>query len=89
VPGGQDGDHPTQWSVDGKSLYVCHAAGTGIDVFRLEVATGRRELWKHIVVNDAAGIVTVPLVIPTRDGRAYAYTYVRVLSKLFHATGLR
>jgi Tol biopolymer transport system component len=89
VPGGQNGDHPTQWGPNGKSLYVCRSAGTGIDVYRIDIASGRRELWKHVTVSDAAGIVTVPLVIPTRDGRAYAYTYVRVLSTLFETTGLR
>ena len=88
VPGTKPGDRPSQWSNDGKFLFVSRIAGAGIDVFLVDVSNGRQELWKHLVVSDSAGIVTVPSVIPTRDGRAYAYSYVRILSTLFEAKGL-
>jgi len=89
VPGAEAGDRPVQWSADGHSLLVSRAAGTGTDVLRLDMTTGRQELWKHVSVSDAAGIVSVPSVIATRDGRAYAYTYVRILSTLFAAKGVK
>jgi hypothetical protein len=89
LPGAAPGDRATQWSSDGRLVYLCHPSGIGIDVFQVDLTTGRRELWKHVAVADAAGIVTVPSVIPTRDGRAYAYSYVRVLSTLFEVKGLR
>ena len=88
-PGAQAGDHPSQWGPDGKTLYVSDAVGTGLDVYQLDVTTGRRTLWKHLAVDDAAGIVSVPSVILTRDGRAFAETYVRILSTLFEASPVR
>jgi len=89
VAGTEPGDRPNQWSADGRILYVSRAVGNGVDVFQVDLASGRKELWKHIAVSDAAGIIAVPSVIPTRDARAYAYSYVRILSILFEATGVK
>jgi hypothetical protein len=60
-----------------------------VRIFRLDPATGRRELWKQIMPADHTGVVEIRGFLPTPDGRAYAYSDVRVLSNLYVAEGLR
>ena len=57
-------------------------------VARVNVETGRRELWREIAPADAAGVVAVPRVIPTPDGKAYFYNFRRILSELYVADGI-
>ena len=42
-------------------------------IFRRDLATGRRELWKEVRPPDQTGLVYVIMVV-SADGRAYAYT---------------
>ncbi|HEX4440397.1 MAG TPA: protein kinase, partial [Thermoanaerobaculia bacterium] len=63
VPGATTADEPTGWTDDGKAIWVFRRAELPAKVARLDVATGRRELWKELVPADAAGVteVTQPL----------------------------
>ena len=38
---------------------------------------------------DKAGVQPIAAPIVTRDGRAYAYTYIRLLGDLYVAKGLK
>ncbi len=78
---------PIQWGVDG-GLYIARQDQLPVRVMRIDVATGRRELWREIAPPDRGGIVRIrPLI--TRDARAYVYTYNRLLSELFEVSGIR
>jgi Tol biopolymer transport system component len=77
----------SQWSEDGRTLFVS-CWGTRLDVFGVDVQSGERRLWKSFEVPDPAG-VAVPTFIVTRDGRGYAYGYVRFLDELYLVEGLR
>jgi serine/threonine protein kinase len=57
-------------------------------VFRVEVATGRREPWKTITPQDPAGIFNADLMLAP-DGKSYAYNAKRSLSDLYLVDGLR
>ena len=82
------GDWPARWSEDARYLYVYRRAEFPCRVFRLEVATGRKELWKEISP-DPAGLLVVAPVLPSPDGSAYAFSYQRTLSELFVVSGVR
>jgi eukaryotic-like serine/threonine-protein kinase len=82
-------DFPSGWSADGRSLYVYRRGELPAKVYRLDVATGRRELWKALMPADSAGVVDVTRVCPTPDGKSYAYTYMRTLSDLYLVEGAR
>jgi hypothetical protein len=69
-------------------VYVHHPGLLPRRVFRIDLATGERTLWKELMPRDAAGISAVDPVI-SRDGRAYAYSYLRRLEDLYLATGVR
>jgi len=86
---------PIQWSDDGKFAYVTDGAGgppgpPGVEVFRVELATGRRSLWKTFVHQDPVGLErqrNAVLIAP--DGRSYCYSYLRRLGNLFVLEGLK
>jgi serine/threonine protein kinase/Tol biopolymer transport system component len=89
VSGVADGEFPIQWSPDGKSLYVKGPGTLPAGVFRVDLDSGKRELWKQFAPSDPTGVVVVQGFVMTPDAAAYAYTYVRILSELYAAEGLQ
>ena len=57
--------------------------------YRIEIATGRRTLWKSITPPDPAGVPVIYAPLLTRDGQSYVYSYGRWLSTLYILKGLR
>jgi dipeptidyl aminopeptidase/acylaminoacyl peptidase len=96
VVGLLEGEYPTQWTGDGKLLYVRGAQGlrpgeTAMTtrVYRLDPRTGGRELWKEIPpVNPSAGGLIGEILI-SADGKRTAYSHYRYTSDLFVVEGLR
>jgi hypothetical protein len=80
---------PSTYSQDGRFLFVYRRQDIPSRVSRLELATGRKELWKELAPADGAGIVDIGPVIPTPDGNAYVYGYSRTLSDLYLVSGVR
>ena len=89
IPGLVAGEAPVAWSADGRSLYVYHGGELPAKVYRLEIASGRRTLWKQLMPPDPAGVEYVGPVLPAPDGMAYAYGYRRLLSDLYLVEGLK
>ena len=89
ISGIAEGDVPIQWTPDGRSLYVRRWDEMPARVFRLNLETGHRELWKQIMPADHTGVVQIRGGLPTPDGRAYAYSYLRILSELYVVEGLK
>jgi hypothetical protein len=89
VPGRQDGDAPRRWTPDGRWLFVQRSNTLPARVDRIDVQTGERRLWKEIMPADPTGVMGILAVIPTPDGRAYAYSYHSLLQTLYLAEGLR
>jgi hypothetical protein len=58
-------------------------------VYRLDVATGRRQLVVTLAPSDTAGVTAVINVRMTPDGKTYAYSFDRELSDLFQVEGVR
>ena len=77
-----------RWSADGKYLFV--ASNTiPVEVHRVGVITGRRQLVYTLAPSDAAGLWNIGPVLLTPDGRSYVYSDYRILSDLYLASGLR
>ncbi|MGB7131363.1 MAG: protein kinase [Candidatus Sulfotelmatobacter sp.] len=89
LKGLQQGEVPIAWTVDGRSLYIYKGGELPAKVFRLEIATGNRTLWKQLMPPDPAGVEFVGPVLPTPDGKSYVYGYRRLLSDLYLVEGLR
>ncbi len=82
---------PAAWSGDGRTLYVTDLGHdqTALNVYRHDVASGRRQLWKTLSVSDPAGIESIGPVVVTPDGESYCYTYTRTLGTLYVVEGLK
>jgi hypothetical protein len=89
IEGLAEGEFPVQWSADGRFLFVYRIAEVPARVFRLDLLTGRRELWKELIPPDQAGTSDIGNLQITADGRAYAYYYGQVLSELYLVEGLK
>jgi Tol biopolymer transport system component len=75
-------------SPDGRSVLVYSATKNPMEVFRVDLASGRRVLFKKIGPADPTGIVFAKGAF-TPDGKYYAYCYGRVLDELYAVDGLR
>ena len=82
-------EQPLRWSADGRSLFAYRPGQVPARVFRLDVASGRREPWLTLAPADLSGVLAVGPVLLTPDGRTYVYGYRRVVSDLYAVSGLR
>jgi serine/threonine protein kinase/Tol biopolymer transport system component len=89
IPGLQPGEAPVGWSADGRSLYVYRGGELPAKIYRLDIASGNRTLWKELMPPDPAGVEYVGPILPSSDGTAYAYGYRRLLSDLYLVEGLK
>ena len=88
VPGLEAHDLPAPLSADGRSLLATSYGGSSGEVYRFELASGKRKLWKELAPADRTGLILVGGVIVTPDAKAYAYYYETTLSDLYLAQGL-
>jgi Tol biopolymer transport system component len=88
VPGLNPADVAFDWTGDGKSVYVYRPA-VPARVYRVELSTGHRQLWKELNPPEPAGINFIRTPHISADGKAYAYNYNRVLSDLYLVDGLK
>jgi serine/threonine protein kinase/Tol biopolymer transport system component len=89
LPGLVEGEFPLRFSPDGRFVYVWKRGDMPARVTRVEVESGRRELWKDLLPADPAGVERISNVLVTPDGKGYAYCYARLLSDLFVVEGLK
>ncbi len=83
-------DALVQWGADGNSVFVVNRNNQNpLQVFRVDLTDGKRELWKEITPSDRAGLAGRGFVVMTPDGKTYAYTFRRVLSDLYLVPGLQ
>jgi Tol biopolymer transport system component len=88
LPGLNPEDIWINWSVDGRIGYICDDNITHAPVFRIDLATGRRQLLTDLGPTDRAGLTSIIPVRVTRDGKFFAYSYDRALSNLFLVNGV-
>ncbi len=88
IPGLEPGDLPTSWSQDGHSLFVYQTGEVPAKVYRVDLAGGKRSLWKQLVPGDPAGVATIGPILVTPDGKAFVYGFHRTLADLYLVEGL-
>lgn len=81
-------EHPLAFA-GGDALWIRAGAVFPYRLERLELATGRRVPHAQLKPVDPAGMLSVPSVLISPDGGAYAYNVVRIISDLYLATGFR
>jgi eukaryotic-like serine/threonine-protein kinase len=81
IPGLEDNEVPSGWS--GGGVLFIRQRGVPARVFLMDLRTGKKELWREFLPQDAAGISGVGQVLTTPDRRWYAYSYNRSLADLY------
>ena len=89
IPGLEEADRVIRWDTDVNSLYVYRDRELPIKVFKVNLATGRREPWREISPADPGGRLGSVNVLLTADGKGYVYAFTRHLSDLYLVKGLR
>ncbi|HEY1467946.1 MAG TPA: winged helix-turn-helix domain-containing protein, partial [Candidatus Acidoferrum sp.] len=85
----QPGELPSGWSADGRFLYLSQTRETPMTISRLELASGRRQMWKQLPPPPDNSVMKSEAVVISRDGQSYAYTYSHHLSDLYLVQGLK
>jgi Tol biopolymer transport system component len=89
VKGVQSEDTPEQWEASGKAILAWNRSRTWpAQVYRVDLATGERRLWKVISPSDPAGVLYGNIIL-ARDGVHYIYRVRRVTGQLFLGEGLK
>jgi len=88
VAGTVEGDEPVRWTVDAKSLLVGRAEIPN-RVFMINLADGKRTLFKAFSTIDPTGLVDNAPPVFSRDLKAYIYPYTRITSDLYVVDGLK
>ena len=86
VTGIERGEIPIRWSSNGKSMFIAKSDRLPVKVFRVELASGRRELVQELAPSDPAGVFPdISSTFTTPDGKAFVYSYFRLQSDLYVA----
>ena len=88
IPGLQAGES-FAWTSDPRWLYVYQWNQAPAKVYRLNVLTGQRQFFREMSPPDVAGLHDISHIYFSSDGRAYVYSYTRLLSELYLVKGLR
>jgi predicted Ser/Thr protein kinase len=78
-----EGDEPLIWAPDGRHVFVARVADNTASIFRVDIFSGQRELWKQIRPADPAGLLYLSGFYVTPSGNAYAYNEQHTLSALY------
>ena len=92
IPGLEANYSVIGWTPDGRSAYVVPNEGGRArtkKVSRVNLQTGKMEPWKTFGEETGAGVTNVAPPQLSRDGKAYAYVYSRILSEAYVVTGLK
>jgi hypothetical protein len=77
-----------RFSQDGTGLFVFARGELPSKVYRVDIATGERKLWKELSPSDPTGVEGLTTVKMTASEDCYAYSYAQRLNDLYVVEGL-
>jgi serine/threonine protein kinase/Tol biopolymer transport system component len=83
IAGLEPDEVPISWTADAHSLFVYRLGEIPAKVYRLDLATGHKQLWKELLPPDISGVTEITGILITPDSRSYVYEYARTLSDLY------
>ena len=87
--GMEPGDIPITWNQDGSSIFLYRTGEVPAKIYQLELATGKKTVWKQIIPTDPTGLSTIGPILITPDGKTYVYGFHRTLADLYLVEGLK
>jgi Tol biopolymer transport system component len=88
VPGLDVNDRIAGFASDARSAYFYRQGEIPTNVYRVDLTTGHRQLWRALTPADPGGVSDVS-PLPTPSGDSYVYAYSRTLSDLYLGEGLK
>jgi eukaryotic-like serine/threonine-protein kinase len=88
LPGTEADDRPFRFTPNGAALLVFREGELPSAVHSIDLASGRRQLLRRLMPQDAAGVTQIHPTFMAADGASYLYSYRRVLSDLYLAEGV-
>jgi dipeptidyl aminopeptidase/acylaminoacyl peptidase len=89
ISNSEPGESVIGWDVDGRHLFLSKVEQPSfVKISRLDVSTGRKELWRELRTPDSVGVAISKIVV-TPDGQSFAYSFQRDITTLFLIGGLR
>jgi Tol biopolymer transport system component len=89
VPGATSDDTVIRWTPDGRSVLLASVWDVPARVEKLDLSTGRRELFKTLGPADLTGVIQIAPIAISDDGKSHAYSCRRMTSHLFLVGGAR
>ena len=89
IPGFNPGEQPITWSTDGRLLYVYQPGELPAHVYRIDVHSGQRNLWRDLMPSDPAGVENIGPILLTPDTQTCVFGYHRDLADLYLVEGLK
>ena len=89
ISGVEPEDNFFAWSSDGRSIFVSSADELPMTVHRINLATGKRTLWRVLAPADPVGVISTHAIQISADEQSYCYTYGRNITDLYLVEGLR
>jgi serine/threonine protein kinase len=89
IAGLNPGEQPITWSADGRSLYIYQPGELPAPVYRLDLQTGKRTLWRQLMPSDPAGVENIGPILMTPDAKTCVFGYHRMLADLYLVEGLK
>jgi len=81
------GERPHDWSGDGTAIFAFERGRIPARIFRVDVATGKREFWHAISPRNPSGVSGFNSINLAMDGRACIGSYMRSTCELYIARG--
>jgi len=88
VKGAREFERTMDWSEDGSAIFTFSRGELPTKVWRIDLATGERKLWREISPPDRTGVEGVASVRMSSDAATFAYSYYQRLSTLYVVEGL-
>ena len=81
-------DIPLYWSKDHRYVYTADGFTLPMDIWRVDLETARRQLWRRVQPVQSAGTGLRGNILLVAEAEAYVAAYSRVLSELHLVDGL-
>jgi hypothetical protein len=82
-------DRVVRWLGDANAVLVYRSNEMPTRIYRVDLATGTREVWRELTPPDPTGIYRIGRVRTSVDGKAHGYTYYMQLVDLHVISGLK
>ncbi len=80
---------PANWTADSKGLLIYRPGEVPMNIYRLDVATGKMTPLRVLAPPDRTGVVSISPVVGNGEATAFAFGYYQTLSNLFVVAGLK